>query len=133
MEQILLSSRIISSSKRRYRCYTLSLKCSGEREFILLRHGALKAIMRDAKMLSEQLGLPLPENDFKQKQEADYAKIGPFFLIFSLIWLFICGSGLWKTWKVVDTFPRILFGIHILIGLFILKTAIKQMISRYRK
>lgn len=132
VEGIAISTRLVSGSKSSYRCYTLSLKFSGDREFILLNHGSRKAFMRDAELLSECLDLPLPEDDtdFEKKQRAANAKAAPVLLGFSLFWLVMCVPVHLQTWGEGDIFPRIFTGLFVAVGLIILFCAIKGFFAK---
>ncbi len=127
---ITLASRMVSGRKSRYRCYTLGLMRSDSRDFVLLNHGALNPFMRDARMLSQRLGLSLPERDFEVEILAARKKAAPFLLIFSLIWLLVSGTVHRAAWDSGETFPIVFTGIFIFLGLVLFLGAVKQMLSR---
>jgi len=130
IEKICISSRIVRGNESSYRSYTLSLQCTGNREVILLKHGSLKAFMRDARLLSKQLDLPLMEDDLEAKIRAAQVKGAPVLLIFSFLWLGISFFALSKFWHEQDMFSKIILGIFIFIGVIMLFNAIKLMSQR---
>ena len=138
--EIEISSRHVRSKNNSYTCYSLFLNFYGNRSFNLLNHGNLKAFMRDAALLSQYTGLPLPhdENEVIEKERKIThlynLKAAPFMLVFGLIWtgfsLFMHGAA-WISSN--EWFPIAFSGFFVLIGVSILTFAIKLIIERLRK
>jgi hypothetical protein len=138
--EIEISSRNIHSKNNSYTCYSLFLNFYGNRRFNLLNHGNLKAFMRDARLLSQYTGLPLPQEEDeiveseRKKAHLYNLKAAPFLLVFGLVWtgfslVLHCAawiaSGEW--------FPIVFSGFFVLIGVSILTFAVKLMFERLRK
>ena len=133
VEEISITSRLVSTQKSHYRCYSLNLKCSKEREFLLLCHGSAKAFMRDAKQLSECLNLPISEDDSEEKRRAANIKAAPFLIVFSLFWLGISTPMHLMMWKEKEIIPIVFTGIFVVVGLSILFSAIVLIIKSRQK
>ncbi|MBQ9770820.1 MAG: hypothetical protein IJW23_03250 [Lentisphaeria bacterium] len=133
VEGIGITSKMVSGEKNHYRCYTLSLKCTKNREFLLLNHGAAKAFSRDAGKLSKRMDLLIQGEDAEARRRADNTKAAPFLMIFSLIWMGFSGYMLWQIWKVQELFPKIFIGVFILVGLIMFLYSLILLLLRKKK
>ena len=116
--------------------YTLMLIYPENKQYLLLRHGSEKAIMRDAKLLAQYTGLPLLEDDSKKdiEKETQQNTIGSavILLLFGAIWSALGSFILWGALNsdesgVLDfIFP----GIFFLLGVVILVSAVKFLLKR---
>ncbi|MBR7131564.1 MAG: hypothetical protein IKC82_06245 [Lentisphaeria bacterium] len=127
LQKIKIDSHWVRTSKNSYRCYTLSLLFSGNREFILLNHGALKAFMRDAEALGRRLDMPLPQEDFEAKILAGNKKVAPFMIAGALLWI---GVVVWINSQVLkeEGIAGVIFSApFLLFGIILLGSAIKML------
>lgn len=131
-ERLNIGSELMGGGKDSYVSYTLSLVYPGDQRFILLRHGSLRAIMRDAELLSRHAGLPMPDDEFEEENPDSNDDAAPFLLIFGVIWT---GFSLlmhllcWKD-REKELVPILFTGLFVFIGAVILGFAIKLMIKR---
>ena len=133
VEEISITSRLVSRKKSHYCCYSLTLKCSKNREFLLLCHGSEKAFMRDAERLSKCLDLPFPEDDSEEKRRAANIKAAPVLIVFSLFWLGICSPMHFMMWKEKEIIPIVFTGIFVIVGVSMLISAIVLIIKSRQK
>ncbi|MBQ4329860.1 MAG: hypothetical protein IJC27_09040 [Lentisphaeria bacterium] len=138
--EIEISSRHVHSKNNSYTCYSLFLNFYGNRRFTMLNHGNLKAFMRDARLLSQYTGLPLPQEEDeiseneRKKAHLYNLKAAPFLLVFGLVWTLLslvlhCGAWIASD----DWFPIAFSGFFVLIGVSILIFAVRLIIERLRK
>lgn len=127
-----ISSRHIRGNKSSYTCYTLEIVYPDNRKYILLKHGALAAFMRDARLFARHTGLPLPQDDFEEQIRQRNIKGAPVILIFGFIWTGFALFVHMQFWHSSDRniFALIFTGIFVLIGLWMLKTAFKLLAER---
>lgn len=138
--EIEISSRHIHSKNNSYICYSLFLNFYGNRRFNLLNHGNLKAFMRDARLLSQYTGLPLPQEEDeiveseRKKAHLYNLKTAPFLLVFGLVWTGFSLVLHCAAWIASDEwFPIAFSGFFVLIGVSILIFAVRLIIERLRK
>lgn len=138
--EIEISSRHVHSKNNSYTCYSLFLNFYGNRRFTMLNHGNLKAFMRDARLLSQYTGLPLPQDEDeiseneRKKAHLYNLKAAPFLLVFGLVWTLlslVLHCGAWISSK--EWFPIAFSGFFVLIGVSILIFAVRLIIERLRK
>ena len=116
--------------------YTLMLIYPGNEQYLLLRHGSEKAIMRDAKLLAQYTGLPLLEDDSKKEieKETQQNTIGSavILLLFGAIWSALGSFILWGALNSDEAgvLDFIIPGIFFLLGVVILVSAVKFLLKR---
>ena len=108
----------------------------GNEQYLLLRHGSEKAIMRDAKLLAQYTGLPLLEDDSKKEieKETQQNTIGSavILLLFGAIWSAFGSFILWGALNSDESgvLDFIIPGIFFLLGVVILVSAVKFLLKR---
>ncbi len=127
-----ISSHHVRGNKSSYTCYTLEIVYPGNRKYILLKHGAFTAFMRDAKAFARHTDLPLPQDDIEEQIRRRNMQGAPILLFFGLFWT---GFSLFMHVMLWQADERnilgvIFTGVFVLIGFGILKTAIKLLAER---
>ena len=116
--------------------YTLMLIYPGNEQYLLLRHGSEKAIMRDAKLLAQYTGLPLLEDDSKKEIEKEtqqnHVGAAVFLLLFGAFWSALGSFILWGALNSDEAgvLDFIIPGIFFLLGVVILVSAVKFLLKR---
>ncbi len=131
-EKMYISSEIVQGKNNSYLCYTVTIVYPDNKKYILLRHGSLKAIKRDVKLLAKYTGLPEPDEIVAEESVADEKNSGLFLLIFSVIWTAISFSLLYifLLENSDDPIPPVVFGLFVLVGLIIGAFGIRVLIKK---
>ena len=136
-ERLELSATFEHGNDSSYISYNLSLVYPGEEKYLLLRHGSKDAMIRDANLLAQSIGLPLQEDDSVGQEEEEVQKEtlggGIFLLIFGALWTSFSAVMLFLalTYGGAGIGGIIFIGVFFLFGLLILGCAIKVIASRF--
>lgn len=135
-ERLQVSANFSGNSDGSWVSYTLMLIYPGNEQYLLLRHGSEKAIMRDAKLLAQYTGLPLLEDDSKKEiaKETQQSGVGSavFLLLFGAFWSALGSFMLWGALNSAEAgaLDFILSGVFLLLGVVILGGAVKFLLKR---
>jgi len=126
-----ISYEVIQGSKSSHTSYTFSIVYPGNEKYILLRHGSEKAIIRDAKLISQHTGLSVPEKIVHEESTANEKSSALFMLIFGLIWTtFSISMLLFVRQKAGDELMPLFFsGVFVLVGVVISAIGIIKLIK----